>query len=128
MYADLNVEDLDSLIEALQDAGVDSVGYDPAQLNLPGVWVNLTELEPFTLQGLRIRLELIVLAPNTEPRYALAALQPVFNQVLDAITPKPFSGPSGPALTGVWSFGESKTRYPGIAVPLELLTQQETLP
>lgn len=121
---DLNVSDLDTLVEDLGTAGIDSVGFDPAQLNLPGVWVNVTGFQTLTLQGLSVRLELIALSPNTDPRIALEVVQPVFNSILAAL--QAYGGPTGDPFTGVWQFGESKTRYPGIAVPLDLLTTQES--
>lgn len=120
---DLNVTDLDTLVEALQDAGIESVAFDPAKLNLPGVWVNVTGFQIATLQGLAIRLELIALSPNTEPRMALETVQPVFNQVLAAL--EDFGGPTGDPITGVWQIGSSQSRLPGISVPFDLLTTQE---
>lgn len=118
---DLNVDDLDTLVELLEAAGL-SVGFEPSTLSLPGVWVNVTGYALNLLAGLTWKLELIALAPNADPRSALIAAGPVFNKVVDVLVE--LGGPTDDPFTAVWVMGDGSKR-PGIAVPFDMLTTQE---
>lgn len=117
---DLNVDDVDDLVEALRDAGL-YVDFEPARMQLPGVWVNITGYG-FLLAGLIHKIELVILTADSDPRSALKAAQPVFNTVLDTIAP--LGGPTDDPVTGIWTMRDG-SRRPGIAIPFDMLTTQE---
>ena len=118
---DLNVADVDELVELLEAAGL-SVGWEPAALSLPGVWLNFAGLSYNSLAGLTVKLQLIVLAQDADPRSALMLLAPLINKVVDVLAP--LGGPTDDPVSGVWTLRDG-SRRPGISIPFDMLTTQE---
>lgn len=119
---DLNPDDLDDLVQILKDAEIRDVGFDPKQLNKPGVWVNVTGFALELLGGLTVKTQLICLAGTNDPRQALISVAPVFNKVVTALNP--IGGPTGDPTTGVWIL-DGAARVSGISIPFDLHTTQE---
>lgn len=78
---------LQGLVDALAAAGTPA-SLDPSDLNLPGVFVTLDRITEATLAGAGIvRARLLLLAPDRDQRRALEALQVLYGQVLEVVTP-----------------------------------------
>lgn len=121
--SDLDFADLDQLATVLTDAGVRSVSMDPAKVNLPGVWIELTGVDLDVLEGVTIKVNLVCLAGDTDPRRAAGQLAGLFNKVVPAIAD--LGGPAGTTLPGTYVFSGSTAALPGLAIPLDLTTTTE---
>ncbi len=116
----LNFADLDALATILKDAGVRDASMDPAKLSLPGVWLELTGIELDVLEGQTIKLNLVCLTQDTDPRRAATQLAALFNTVVAAIAD--LGGPADTAIPGTYVFSGSTARLPGLAIPFDLTT------
>lgn len=122
----LDFADLDELATILEAAGVRDVSMDPSKLNLPGVWIELNGIDLDVLDGLTIKVNLVCLTGDTDPRRAATQLAALFNQVVPAIAS--LGGPAGVTTAGTWTFPGSTARLPGLAIPLDLTTTTEESP
>lgn len=108
---------VDALVEALVDAGIRQASVDPADLSLPGVWVQITGVDQDRLgSGPTINTRLVLMVPDTGIRLSLEALAELYNQVCEVIDP------AGPATPLTVSLPEGGAPVPGLAVPFDLLT------
>lgn len=87
MFVDI-VATLQGLVDALEDAGVEA-SLDPADLNLPAVFVTLDRVTDAVLTGGAgtVRARLLLLAPDRDARRSLEALQALYAEVLAVVTP-----------------------------------------
>lgn len=114
---DLDLDQLDQLAELLKGAGIRSVDVDPGAVNLPGCWIELVHVAADVLAGFTIRVNLVFLARDNDPRRAAGALQTMFNAAAPVIAD--LGGQAGNALFGTWVMPGSTTPLPGISVPLD---------
>lgn len=121
--ADLDFADLDALAAVLKAAGVRDASMDPAKVNLPGVWIELTGIDLDVLDGVTIKVNLVCLTQDTDPRRAATQLAALFNQVIPAIAD--LGGPAETTVPGTYVFPGSTAALPGLAIPLELTTTTE---
>lgn len=93
---------------------------DPAELNLPGVWIALDEVRTANVRGqLQLRCRLFLISPDTDPLRALELLGDLRDKVATVVTP------DGPVVTqGVVMPGDP-TPLPALAVPVYLYTTGE---
>lgn len=120
---DLNFGDLDELTEALAGIdGVRSASLDPADINLPGVLVQVVGVSLDLLAGLTIKTNLLLLVDDTQPRRAAKELQDLFNAVIPVV--RTLGGPTADSVVGKWVLPGQPVPLPGISVPLDLLTTQ----
>lgn len=119
---DLSLSDLDALVALVAgEAGDVAASLDPADLNLPGVWVSLDSWSKARLRGAELECRLFLIAPDIAPRDAAAALVELFNKVKARITP------SGKVTTELVSIpGTDGRPLPALAVPVRLSTVQES--
>lgn len=120
MASSLDFADLDTLAELLEDAEIRDVSMDPAKLNLPGVWIELTGIEADLLDGVTIKVNLVCLCQETDARRAATQLATLWNKVIPAIAS--LGGPAGPTVPGTYVFPGSSAQLPGLAIPLDLST------
>jgi hypothetical protein len=120
----LNFGDLDELTVALAGIdGVRSASLDPADLNLPGVLVQVVGVSHDNLAGLTIKTNLLLLVADSQPRRAAEELQDLFNAVIPVVRDT-YGGPTADSVMGKWVLPGQPTQLPGISVPLDLLTTQ----
>lgn len=96
------------LVDTLNAAGV-RASLDPATLNLPGVWVQVTELSVATYGATAVTMTLALLVADQDAQRAQTALVQLLNDVGAVIPVR-----SGAARTYLLPDG---TRLPGLAVP-----------
>lgn len=105
---------LDQLAADLAAAGVASVTTNPADLNLPGVLVQVSGLAFDLLDGYTIRTRLLCVAPDTDPRRAMDQLAALVNTVTSVVDPT-----DDPTAETV-NLPTDATPYPAFAVPFDL--------
>lgn len=120
---DLDFANLDQLVTALKAAGVRSASIDPAELNLPGVLIEVTGVSLDLLAGVTIKLNLVCLVSDDKPKQAAKQLQALFNKVADVA--RAHGGPTDDSTVGRWVLPGSAAELPGISVPLDLITTSE---
>lgn len=123
----LDPADLDALILHLKTGGtgdlenpdpfleIRDVSPDPAELNLPGVLVQLTGVEQDRLQGVAIGVNLVCLAPELSYR-AWPIMADLFNRVAALVTP------TGRANAVTMTLPDTSGPVPGLSIPYDLLT------
>lgn len=92
-HDDLNPDDLDDLVDMIR--GVDGdveASLDPADLNLPGVWVSLTGIPGGRMRGTVLAVSLVLIAGDMPPSVALGHLARLYNLVRPRIEGLPRSG------------------------------------
>lgn len=117
---DLDFANVDQLVVLLKAAGIRSASIDPAELNLPGVLIEITGVGQDLLAGCTIKTRLICLVADDKPKQAAKQLQTLFNQV--AGVARTLGGPTDDSEVSRWVLPGSAAELPGIAVPLDLLT------
>jgi hypothetical protein len=76
---------LDDMVEHLRSHDI-RAATDPAQVNLPGVWVWLAGIDPNRLDGNGdVRLQLNLITADLEARTVLMQLDELLGQVLDVV-------------------------------------------
>lgn len=114
---------VDDLRLLLQDVGVQA-SLDPADLNLPGVWLTVETIQAWTVRGtLRLTCALYLIAPNVDPVRALEELTDLYNTVRTVLTP---DGPV--ALQGVILPSAPTEPMPALRVPVYLPGSASALP
>ena len=112
---DVHFTALDDLAASLKAAGVRSASADPAEVNAPGVLVQLAGVELDRLAGYTLNARLLLVVPDNghlRSRTALAELLSTVTTVVDpddTITPVAVTLPGSPA------------PLPGLSVPVDLL-------
>lgn len=114
--AELTTAPLTELLDALAAAEVQA-SMDPAELNLPAVWLAVDAVRPVNVGlGLRLECRLFLISPDTDPLRAAGHLFDLYNQVAGVVTP------DGPVVSqGVVMPGDP-TPLPALAVPVYLYT------
>lgn len=104
------------LVELLEGAGVQA-SLDPADLNVPAVWIALDSVAQANLAGrLELRCLLFLIVGDADTTRAMASLGQLHAKVLQVITP------DGPVVTqGVVMPGDP-TPLPALRVPVNLYT------
>jgi hypothetical protein len=116
----LTADPVDSLVELLAAEGVQA-SMDPAELNLPAVWVALDELARPTLGPvLELRTSLYLISPDTDARRSLGHLGQLHAKVLQVLTP------DGPVTTQAVVLPGDPTPLPALRVPVHLYTEGTT--
>lgn len=78
---------LQGLVDALNAADVEA-SLDPAELNLPSVFVTLDRITDYTIGGGGVvRARLLLLAPDRDPRRALEGLQALYDATIAVVDP-----------------------------------------
>lgn len=103
---------LEDLVDTLEAADVE-VALDPADLNLPGVWVQVTGVAADRLEGRTITTRLVLVVPDTGALRSLEALLELLDKV-DTVVPVDTATPLTVALP------EGGGPFPGLAVPFDL--------
>lgn len=111
---ELDFTAVDDLVEALRAAGL-RADVDPAQLNPPCVWVNVTGLGDHTLDGIQIRTRLVCIAPDQTHRRAMGVLAGLYNKVVSVVDP------AGETTTQGTVLPDAPTPLPSLSVPFDLL-------
>jgi hypothetical protein len=126
---DLNLDDLDELVELVRGelpGQLVEVSLDPADLNLPGVWVAFDGITTNRLRGATLTVRLFLVAPDVAPRDAGRQLVDLFNTVKARLRTKP--GPvhiSGRTTSETVILpGYEGRPLPALAIPVELATHQ----
>lgn len=125
---DLNPADIAEVVAAIRaaDPGADvirSVSTDPAEVQLPGVWIRFDGLEENILAGLTVKLTLHLIVANAGGfARVLAGLAELRNLVKPVLTT--YGGPNGPTTRTAVILPSSTQPMPALAVPLDLLTTQ----
>lgn len=117
---DLNLADLDELVDLIRGEAEDvEASLNPADLNLPGVWVALDAWTKARLRGAELECRLFLIAPDIEPRDAAAQLIALFNTVKARISPTGRVTTETVVIPGV----EGRP-LPALAVPVRIATIQ----
>jgi hypothetical protein len=127
---DFNPADLDELTAAIKGADptgelIRSASLNPDEVQVPGVWVRFDGLAYDVLAGLTVKLTLHLIVPNAGGfARVLGKLAELHNLVKPVVAG--YGGPSGNTTrTGVLLPGNSSNPMPALAIPLDLLTDQE---
>lgn len=116
----LNADPVDQLVDLLTAEGIQA-SMDPAELNLPAVWVALDEVARPTLgPTLELRTALYLVSPDTDARRALGHLGQLHAAVMRVLTP------DGPVTTQAVVMPGDPTPLPALRVPVHLYTQEGT--
>lgn len=119
--SDLTTAPIDQLVEAC--AALDppiAVTMNPADVNPPGAWLNIDELRTLNLAGdLELRCSLYLIAPDQDPKRALAILAPMLNRL------RAVWNPDGPVVPQGVVLPDSPTPLPALRVPVYLHTESE---
>lgn len=92
-HDDLNPADLDALVDMIRGEPADlEASLDPADLNLPGVWVSLTGIPGGRMQGTCLAVSLVLIAGDLPPSVALGHLATLYNTVRPRIAGLPRNG------------------------------------
>lgn len=105
---------VDDLVAALRGAGL-RADVDPALLNPPCVWVNVTGIDLNILDGLTINTEVVAIVPDKNHKRAMQELAELFNLVTDVVDP------TGPTLARGTVLPDNPTPLPSLVVPFDLL-------
>jgi hypothetical protein len=106
-----------AMVEVLKAAGVKSVSVDPADVNPPGVLVQVRELTfPDLGDCAEVGLDLVLVVPDRDHRRALSALSALLGVVLEAVDP------DGPVLLRTLALPDSPTGLPALVVPVDVPT------
>lgn len=97
------------------------VSMDPAEVNPGrGGWLALDEIRTANVAGqLELRCSLFLIAPDLDPKRALAGLAPMLNQLRTVVTP------DGPVVPQGVVLPDSPTPMPALRVPVYLYTESE---
>lgn len=94
--------------------GVETASSDPADIIAPGVLVSLSDLEPETLAGWRMNLNLTLIVADTDggpgPAAALSAL---LSTVLT------YAQPDGPVVARTVYLPNNQAPFPALVFPLQ---------
>lgn len=115
--AELTDGPLTELLELLNAEDGVQASMDPAELNLPGVWVAVDTIRPVNVaMGVRLECRLFLISPDADPLRAVGHLFPLYNAVAAVVTP------DGPVVSqGVVMPGDP-TPLPALSVPVYLYT------
>lgn len=119
--SDLTTAPIDELVELCADLAPPlAVSMDPADVNLPGAWLNLDEVRPLNVAGdLELRCSLYLIAPDQDPKRALGILGPMLNRF------RTVWAPDGPVVPMGVVMPHSPTPMPALRVPVYLHTESE---
>lgn len=120
MFDPADLDEVVDLLRALSVAGRDlSVDLDPSKVTAPGVWVQLREVEQVTLVGSTLRLNLYVIAPDSEVRVGLGTLA----DLLDVVAPMVnlWGGTTGPVRHV--ALGLPEGTLPALQLPVDVDTR-----
>ena len=104
---------LDNLAAALVAAGIRSASVNPADVLLPGVWIQVAGVELDLLAGHTIGLNLVAITGDTGPARSMADLAETFNKVVTVIDPTGQSRMVSVTLPG-------NPPLPGLSIPFDL--------
>lgn len=111
--------ELDQLLELLRAAGL-KASMDPADLNLPGVWLAVDTVDVANLKGdLRLGCLLFLIAGDQDPRRAIGVCSAMFQKVLTVLSP------DGAVQTQGVVMPADPTPLPALRVPVNLYTGSE---
>lgn len=119
---DLNPADLAEIVDTIRLAGV-RCDLDPAKVNPPGVWVRALSLGTEHLAALTIRLEIVVVVPNTDYTRAMAEISGMWNTIHPLVNA--LGGPTADPYFAQLILPASPAALPALFIPLDLLTTQE---
>lgn len=83
------------IVAALNTAGVRDVSLDPAEVNVPGVWIKPPTIHADVLAGYTLTIDLVLIVEPATPVRALDALGGLFAVVQTAV-----GDPAGPVVPG----------------------------
>lgn len=110
----LSFAPLQQLVELLQGAGM-SASLNPADVNLPGAWVTMTQLQPITLAGdIEIQAVVYLVAGDTDYAQAYDQLADLYNTAATVLDPDGPVTPQGVVMPG------NTTAMPALRVPVNL--------
>lgn len=89
---------------------------DPADVNLPGAWIAVEDItHQVTLNGtMRLAVAVYLIVPDIDPRRAMESLAPVYNRLMEVVTPDGKVTPTGVVLP------DNPTPMPALRVPVYL--------
>ena len=105
---------LDDLVTGLKATGIRSVSTNPADLNLPGVLVDLAAIRFDLLGGVTLVLRVSLIAPDTGPTRSLGALRDLLTKA------GPLLDPEGDAIGVVMSLPEQSAPMPALQLTHEI--------
>jgi hypothetical protein len=107
---------VDEVIDALKAAGIRDVSLDPAEVNVPGVWVKAPTVRPDVLAGYVLTMDLVLIVEPVTPTHALAALGDFIESVAAVVHP------SGPIIPGSVLMPD-RSVCPCVTFPIAVQTQ-----
>ena len=119
---DLNFGDLDELVEVLRGGGVEA-DTNPANLNLPGVWVAVRAVTP-AFNGLTLSVRLFAVVGNVDPADVGPEFARLYNDSRTALAAVGVQITDTATIEGVLMPGYDQP-LPALAIPLDLHTAQE---
>jgi hypothetical protein len=105
------------IVDALKGAGIRDVSLDPADINVPGVWVKPPRVTPDVLAGYSLTVDLVLIVEPVTPPHALDALETLFELVESVV-----GGPSGVVFPGSVLMPD-RSVCPCYTYPLTVATQ-----
>jgi hypothetical protein len=109
---------VDEIIDALVAAGIRDTSLDPAEVNVPGVWVKAPTIVPDVLFGYTLNVDLVLIVEPVTPDRALFALEQLFDQVAAAV-----GGPAGNVTPGSVIMPD-RSVCPCYTYPIAVATEQ----
>lgn len=109
--------DIPATLESLRTSLVGALGggrahWDPAKVNAPGVWINFLNLETPTLEGVWVRVELVLAVRSSDPQAIAGALSSLWNTVTTL-----YGKPDGPVRTQGTVFPDGPNPRPSLVLP-----------
>jgi hypothetical protein len=110
-------EQVGEIIGALKSAGVRDVSLDPAEVNVPGIWVKPPVVAADVLEGYTLTVDLVLVVEPMTPSRALDVLDGLITTVVGAV-----GGPSGLITPGSVIMPD-KSVCPCYTYPLQVATE-----
>lgn len=120
--SDLTVAPVDQLVQLCKDLDPPiGVSMNPADVRPgKGAWLSVDEIRSANVAGdVELRCSLYLVAPDQDPKRALATLTPMFNRLRTVLTP------DGPVVPIGVVMPNSPTPLPSLRVPVYLYTESE---
>lgn len=111
---DITFDALDELAAELKAGGVREASTNPADLNLPGVWVQATGIDFDLLDGYTIHARLVLVVADNGVARSMTALAELLTDVVQVI------GPSDTVTATTATLPSNPARLPALAVPIDL--------
>lgn len=117
---DISLTAVDDFVTFLRDVCEVEASTDPADLRLPGVWVQIPAIDLDTLAGYTIATRLLLVVPDDGPAKAMAGLIALLNKVLAHVDAHGTIEPRTAILP------EASAPLPALAVPHNLRANYES--